>query len=211
MANKVQCTGGHWFDVSKFRFCPYCGLPAAVAVQAPVQPAPPVMPPMQPVPPMHQTPPIMPQQNGYYQQPQGVYPVPAPAAPPVPPPPPPVPAKAMTPPAGWLVGVGGPVKGKTYVVRENRNFVGCSPDMDVVLPDDGMISFGRQAVIVYDPRQRAFYAQPGDSHELCYVNDQVVLGTVPLNSGDVIEIGSSKLSLLPLCGEQFGWDEVEKP
>ena len=80
-----------------------------------------------------------------------------------------------------------------------------------VLPDDGMISFGRQAVIVYDPRQRAFYAQPGDSHELCYVNDQVVLGTVPLNSGDVIEIGSSKLSLLPLCGEQFGWDEVEKP
>ena len=131
MANKVQCTGGHWFDLSKFRFCPYCGLPAAVAVQAPVQPAAPVMPPMPPAQPM--MPPMPPVQNGYYSQTQTIYPAPAPAPFPAPAPAPVTAAPAAKPPVGWLVGTSGPAKGKTYVIREGKNFVGSAPDMDIVL------------------------------------------------------------------------------
>lgn len=207
MANKVQCTGGHWFDLSKFRFCPYCGLPAAVAVQAPVQPAPPVMPPAPPAPPM--MPPMPPVQNGYYPQTQTIYPAPAPAPYAAPAPAPVAAVPAAKPPVGWLVGTSGPAKGKTYVIREGRNFVGSAPDMDIVLADDPDVSADRHAIIVYVPRLRSFFAQPGTSRELYYVNDQVVLETVGLNSGDVFEIGASKLSLLPLCGEQFGWNDED--
>ncbi len=203
MANKVQCTGGHWFDLSKFRFCPYCGLPAAVAVQAPVQPAAPVMPPMPPAPPM--MPPMPPVQNGYYPSTQTVVPAPAP----MPVPAPAASAPAVKPPVGWLIGTSGPAKGKTFVIRESRNFVGSAPDMDIVLADDPDVSADRHAIIVYVPRSRTFYAQPGTSRELYYVNDQAVLDTVELHPGDVFEIGSSKLGLLPLCGEQFGWDDED--
>ena len=174
MANKVQCTGGHWFDMSKFRFCPYCGLPAA-AVPAPVQQAAPVMPAM---------PPMAPVQTS-------------------------APSVNTNLPVGWLVGTSGPAKGKTYVIRENKNFIGSSSDMDIIISDDPTVAADRHAIIIYVPRLRTFYAQPGTSRELYYVNDHVILETVELSPGDVFDIGNSKLSLLPLCGDMFGWDEPE--
>lgn len=198
MANKVQCTGGHWFDMSKFRFCPYCGLPAA-AVPAPVQQAAPVMPAMPPMPPMP------PAQTGYYPQEQTAYPAPVM----------PAPVQTSAPsvntnlPVGWLVGTSGPAKGKTYVIRENKNFIGSSSDMDIIISDDPTVAADRHAIIIYVPRLRTFYAQPGTSRELYYVNDHVILETVELSPGDVFDIGNSKLSLLPLCGDMFGWDEPE--
>ena len=38
MPNTVQCPNGHYFDLSRFQFCPFCGAPA-VRQQQPEQTA----------------------------------------------------------------------------------------------------------------------------------------------------------------------------
>lgn len=197
MAKQVQCPNGHFFDLRKFQVCPFCGSPAVAAMQPPMAPPPP----------------------------PGIYPPPPPPPPPgMYPPPPPMDqgfgAGQMTvslssfndtntqPVVGWLIGISGPSKGRTYSIRENKNFIGRSPNMDIVLADDNSVSREKHAVIVYIPRQRAFIAQPGDSRELYYINDKVVLDNTELKENDVLEIGRSKFFFLPLCGENFGWDQV---
>ena len=199
MAKQVQCPNGHMFDLRKFQVCPFCGLPAITAMQPPMAPPPGMYPP--------------PPQPGMYPPPPGMFP-----------PPPPMEQgfgadqKTVSlssfdetntqPVVGWLVGISGPSKGKTYAIRENKNFIGRSSNMDIVLADDNAVSREKHAVIVYVPRQRAFIAQPGDSRELYYINDKVVLENTELKENDVLEIGHSKLFFLPLCGESFGWDEI---
>ena len=206
MAKQVQCPNGHFYDLRKFQVCPFCGAPAMTAIQPP--------PPPPPQPGMYPPPPPQP----------GMYPPPPPQPGMYPPPPPPmgqgINADQRTvslssfvetntqPVVGWLVGVSGPSKGRTYPIRENKNFIGRSANRDIVLADDNSVSREKHAVIVYVPRQRAFIAQPGDSRELYYINDKVVLDNTGLKENDVLEIGRSRFFFLPLCGESFGWDEI---
>lgn len=110
------------------------------------------------------------------------------------------------PVVGWLVVVEGQEKGRDYRLKSARNFIGRSAEMDVCLAGDNHVSRSRHAVVVYEPKSRTFLAQPGDSSELFYVNDQVVLAPVALKRGDRIQIGSTVLMLVPLCDEHFSWD-----
>ena len=199
MANEVRCPNGHIFSMSVFQTCPYCGLPAASfnAQQMPQQTVRP-MPSRVPMAPAAPQPPV----QAYYPQP--VQPSPAYYTAPQPP----VPEADTRKVAGWLIGIDGPSKGKAYTIRENKNYVGRSASNDIMLADDHSVSREKHAVIVYVPKQRIFIAQPGESRELFYVNDDVVLDNLPLKDGDLLEIGRSKLRFLPLCGSEFGWDDV---
>lgn len=198
MAKQVQCANGHLFDLRKFQVCPYCGAPAFNNLQP--------MPPMAPQPQagMYPPPPPPPPMGGMYPPPADPAFAPGTMAA--------VPGASdeinTQPVVGWLVGVSGPSKGRTYAIRENKNFIGRSQNMDIVLADDSTVSREKHAVIVYVPRQRTFIAQPGDSRELYYINDKVVLDNTELKENDVLEIGKSRFFFLPLCGENFGWDEV---
>jgi len=44
---------------------------------------------------------------------------------------------------------------------------------------------------------------PGESHELFYLNDNVVLNSEILKSHDVITLGETSLMFIPLCGPDF--------
>ena len=59
--------------------------------------------------------------------------------------------------------------------------------------------------MVYDPRSNVYLAQPGDSKELFYLNDTLVLNTVALKARDVLSVGNTRLLFVPLCGEDFHW------
>ena len=72
------------------------------------------------------------------------------------------------------------------------------------------VSREKHAVITYVPKQKFFLAQPGESRELFYVNDKVVLENVNLNAKDILEIGRSKFMFVPLCGEKFSWDDYSR-
>lgn len=197
MPNTVQCSGGHYFDLMLFAMCPFCGMPPSYPSQSPPPPAP-------PMPQGNYAPPPPPP------MPQGNY-----APPPVPqgnyaPPPPQSAADGCSkkPTAGWLVGTEGACAGKTYALREGRNFVGSSADMDIILTEEPAVSgAGIHAVLTYDPKHKRYYAQCGTSRELYYVNDSVVLEAVPLKADDTITIGSSVFRFVALCGEAFSWQK----
>lgn len=112
----------------------------------------------------------------------------------------------IEPVVGWLVVVQGQEKGRDYRLKSARNFIGRGEDMDVCLAGDQSVSRSRHAVVVYEPKSRTFLAQPGDSRELFYVNDQVVLAPVALQRGDRIQVGGTVLMLVPLCDENFSWE-----
>ncbi len=221
MPNTVQCPSGHYFDLSRFQFCPFCGAPA-VRQQQPEQTAynqPPMPPQPEQVtynqPPMpqpeqvayNQPPMPQPEQTAYNQPPMP----PMPPMPPAPPVPPVVGGEKNTAPTvGWLVGLEGPCAGKSYSLREQRNFIGRSPAMDIVLSEDDQTAEDRHAIITYVPKSRKFYAQPGASRQLYEVNGEAVIDTKVLSADDRLTIGASVFRFVPLCGEAFGWNTVPK-
>ncbi len=208
MPNTVQCPSGHYFDLSRFQFCPFCGAPA-VRQQQPEQTAynQPPMPPQPEQVTYNQPPMPQPEQMAYNQPPMP----PMPPMPPAPPVPPVVGGEKNTAPTvGWLVGLEGPCAGKSYSLREQRNFIGRSPAMDIVLSEDDQTAEDRHAIITYVPKSRKFYAQPGASRQLYEVNGEAVIDTTVLSADDRLTIGASVFRFVPLCGEAFGWNTVPK-
>lgn len=118
--------------------------------------------------------------------------------------------QGIEPVAGWLVCIEGESFGASYTLKTGRNFIGRGADMDVVLSEDHSVSRQKHAIILYEPRKREFLAQPGDSRELFYLNDEVVLGAERLHANDILTIGNTKLMFFPCCGENFSWDDFKK-
>lgn len=110
------------------------------------------------------------------------------------------------PVVGWLVCVKGTCLGKSFQLKEGKNFIGRGEDMDVVIRGDMAVARKRHACVIFEPRASVFYAQPGESHELFYLNDSVVLNSEILNSHDVITLGETSLLFVPLCGPDFNWN-----
>lgn len=113
----------------------------------------------------------------------------------------------LNPVVGWLVCLSGKNRGRSYELHAGRNFVGRTSDMDIMLEGDNSVSRVKHAIFVYDARGKKYIAQPGESRELFYVNEEVVLNNVAIKSFDKILIGHTQLLFIALCGENFTWDE----
>lgn len=114
------------------------------------------------------------------------------------------------PVVGWLVCTKGKYFGQSFNLKSGRNFIGRSASMDVCLDGENSVSRDRHAVIIYEPRERMFIAQPGDSRELFYINEDVVLDNVVLKPYDVISLGKVDLMMIPCCTKEFAWEDLEK-
>lgn len=119
-------------------------------------------------------------------------------------------AMGTEPVVGWLVCLNGTHFGEGFPLKSGRNFIGRSSAMDIVLDTDTSVSRERHAIVIYEPRGRVFIAQPGDSRELFYLNENVVLNNIILKPYDQFLIGRTKLLFVPLCGKDFSWDEIKK-
>lgn len=113
-------------------------------------------------------------------------------------------------PVGWLVCVSGKHLGDSFALTDGRNFIGRMESNMVVLIKDPSVSREKHACVVYEPKKKVFYLQPGDGSALTYLNDEFVEATRPINAHDVIEVGESKLMLIPLCSEEFSWETYIK-
>lgn len=109
---------------------------------------------------------------------------------------------------GWLVALSGVHLGQDFRLKPGKNFLGRDRSMDVVLDGDKSVSRNKHAIIVYEPKQHLYLVQPGESSELVYLNDEVVLSPVKLKIYDKITIGEVNLLFVPLCGEQFNWSQM---
>lgn len=115
----------------------------------------------------------------------------------------------IEPVVGWLVCIEGEEAGISFNLKGGRNFIGRSSQMDIVIKDNS-VSREKHAVILYEPKKREFLAQPGESRELFYLNDEVVLGFEKLKAYDVLQLGSTKLMFIPFCSDAFSWEDVKE-
>ena len=191
-----RCSNGHFYDDIKYQQCPYCGISNMDSSRtAPIiKPAPPVMPDTSGT--VGATVAMSADEAaqrygsagndgktvGIMKKEKGIDPV-----------------------VGWLVVIEGPVKGKDYRIRAERNFIGRDASMDIAITGDASISRNNHASISYNPKNNTFKILPGDGHGLAYLNENEVYMPLDLKHGDIIEIGQTKLIFIPLCGEGFKW------
>lgn len=116
-------------------------------------------------------------------------------------------AISSEPVVGWLVCIHGPHFGESFNISTGRNTIGRSPNNKIIIANDQAISREKHALLIYEPRKREFYLSAGDGTTLSYVNDEAVLDRKLLSKNDIIEMGSCKFLLFPLCGEDFSWEE----
>ncbi len=115
--------------------------------------------------------------------------------------------KTSEPVVGWLVCIGGCHFGECFNIYAGKNSIGRSEENRIAVFDDNSISRIKHALIVYEPKKRNFYLQPGDSSGLTYLNEDYITDSHKLTVQDIIELGDSKFMFVPLCGETFSWEE----
>ena len=111
------------------------------------------------------------------------------------------------PVVGWLVCVKGAYFGQGFNLKTGRNNVGRAGNMDIVLAQEPTVSRNRHAVITYEPSERQFFIQPGESSGLTYRNRAVVMQFEPMAAYDHIRLGNAEFIFVPCCGEQFSWED----
>lgn len=118
--------------------------------------------------------------------------------------------KGKGPVVGWLVCTEGKHYGEDFRLGVGKNFIGRGNNMDVVLANDNSVSREKHSIVVYEPNERIFIVQSGDSKELSYLNGQIILSPQLLKPYDKIKLGATTLMFVPLCGEAFSWTIEEK-
>lgn len=111
------------------------------------------------------------------------------------------------PVVGWLVCTEGEYFGESFRLTSGKNFIGRASNMDIILGMDMSVSRDWHACVVYEPKSRTYFVQPGESGGLFYLNDEVVLSNMKMQAYDVLLIGSTRLMLVPCCCERFSWDD----
>ena len=109
---------------------------------------------------------------------------------------------------GWLVAIGGNHIGQDFHLKVGKNFIGRDAGMDIALTGDRSVSREKQAIIIYEPKQHLYLVQPGEASSLVYCNNEVVLNPVELKAYDMITVGEVNLVFIPLCGQQFNWNDI---
>ena len=183
----TRCPEGHFYDPQAHTSCPWCAKPVedpgAAGKTVPLHggPDPGKTLPMQAAPVPHGLVPGVTQR--LVQQPSGVEPV-----------------------VGWLVCIEGPDKGRDFRVHSEKNFIGRTPAMDICIMNDDAVSREKHATITFEPKKQTFWLVPGESSGLVYLNGEVVHVPTPLKARDVVELGKSKLLLIPFVTEFHRWE-----
>jgi FHA domain len=106
---------------------------------------------------------------------------------------------------GWLIGLNGSVRGESFPVRVGRNVLGRDRRSDIVVNDDQTSS--HHADLVFRPEERRFILMDHNSTNGTYVNESEIEPRRDLATKDIVRVGSHKFLFMPLCSEDFYWDE----
>ncbi|WP_124068053.1 FHA domain-containing protein [Clostridium sp. E02] len=113
----------------------------------------------------------------------------------------------INPVCGWIVCISGARVGMDYKIHSGKNFVGRGDEMDIQILGDNDINRKNHTIIVYDQKKRNMVILPGDAAGLAYLNEEAIYVPTELKPYDVIELGKSRFLFIPLCGENFEWND----
>ena len=119
-------------------------------------------------------------------------------------------AESVDPVVGWVVCIKGKHFGDYFELFAGRNEIGRSAGKDISLYDEPSISKKTHAVVIFEPRHRTFYIQAGDSHGLTYLNGEMIVSHQQMIPGSIVTLGDVVFKFIPLCGEDFDWNDVER-
>ena len=106
--------------------------------------------------------------------------------------------------AGWLVGIKGPDKGKSFTIEIGRNICGTNSANDIVFSDTEILP-NMHFSVVYEPKQNEFYLTPDKG--AVFHNNEFINKPVVLKSDDRIIVGSTELIFVPFCNKDRSWNE----
>ena len=112
------------------------------------------------------------------------------------------------PVVGWLVIEQGPGRGNSLTIGAGMNSVGRGRDQRITIDfGDNTISSSKHFFVSFDPRSGEFGVHRGDGANLTYLNGAPLYASEKLESFAVVEVGSTTLRFVALCGENFNWSE----
>jgi hypothetical protein len=196
----IQCNAGHFYDETKHSGCPYCGVPLNLDLPSPTLPVGHMGSDSQKTIPLRQD-------AGDGGKTVPIHGGAAPAG---------GPAGAtrrlireqlgIDPVVGWLVCLDGPDRGRDYRIRAEKNFIGRDPSMDICLAGDDSISRQKHATVAFEPKKGTFWLIPGEASGLVYLNGEVLYAPAQLKERDIVELGKTKLVLVPFVNDGFHWE-----
>lgn len=110
----------------------------------------------------------------------------------------------IDPVCGWLICIEGPQKGQSFSILSEKNYLGRSDTMDIVLEDE-YVSNENHASIMYIPEKNVFRVAAGQSRSLVWLDDDTVDTSEEIHAGQVIRVGKSRLMFVPFCGVYYNW------
>lgn len=115
-------------------------------------------------------------------------------------------------PMGFLVVIGGPMKGSFLTVRANQNSLGRSTNNHICMRGDDRVSREGHCFITCVVDENEFYIRPGNGSGLVYLNESLLGSQMPLQHGDLIRLTSKKvdsptvLRFYPVIDDKYQWD-----
>lgn len=109
--------------------------------------------------------------------------------------------------AGWLVCIKGAHFGRNLPIYAGKNSIGREESNKICLRGDMSVSREKHAWIMYEPKKREFYVLPGEGSGLTYLNEEIVMSNMKLAQYDKLEIGGGMYMFIPLCCENFTWED----
>lgn len=116
----------------------------------------------------------------------------------------------IDPVVGWLVCTKGAEKGRDYRIHTEKNSIGRSDSMDIVIKGDETISRVNHAFLMHNPKKNTFRITNGEGRGLVYVNGDDVSTFAELKAYDVIEMGDTSFAFIPFCNDKFNWTEQKE-
>lgn len=110
----------------------------------------------------------------------------------------------LEPVVGWLVCVDGPLRGVDFRIHDGYNYIG-REEGDIHIHGDNQISRQKHAVISFYAKRQSFHVGPADGRNIIELNGEPVFSPMEMKSFDILTVGSTKLMLVALCGENFSW------
>ena len=115
----------------------------------------------------------------------------------------------LDPPVGWLVIVSGPGKGHVLTLGNGMNSIGRGESARVRINyGDDTIARSNHARLAYEPRKRRFLLSHGEGANLTYADGEVVMESIEIQSGAIIEIGATRLRFQAFCSPEFDWPDI---
>lgn len=112
----------------------------------------------------------------------------------------------VDPVVGWVVCIEGALRGTDWHLHAGYNYIGREVG-DIHIQGDSQISREKHATVAYYSKNQTYYVGPAEGRNIIELNGEPVFNATKLKSHDVITIGTTKLMFIPLCGEEFTWEQ----